>query len=54
MTVLEQVVAFDHQVTGITVSADGRTFVNFPRWTDDAPVSVADRSRDPFGRTGTF
>jgi sugar lactone lactonase YvrE len=39
---LEQVAAFDHQVTGVTVSPEGRIFVNFPRWTDDAPVSVAE------------
>jgi len=39
---LVQQATFDHQVTGITVSADGRRFVNFPRWTDDAPISVAE------------
>jgi sugar lactone lactonase YvrE len=39
---LEQVAAFDHQVTGVTVSPEGCIFVNFPRWTDDAPVSVAE------------
>lgn len=39
---LQQVARFDHQVTGVTVSADGRIFVNFPRWTEDAPVSVAE------------
>ena len=39
---LVQVAAFDHQVTGVTVSAEGRVFVNFPRWTDDAPISVAE------------
>jgi sugar lactone lactonase YvrE len=39
---LTVVARFDHQVTGITVAADGRTFVNFPRWTDDAPISVAE------------
>lgn len=36
------------QWTGLTVSADGRFFVNFPRWSDDVPVSVAEL--DP--RTG--
>lgn len=40
--VLQQAAAFDHQVTGVTVSSDGRIFVNFPRWTEDAPVSVAE------------
>ncbi|HVG46986.1 MAG TPA: L-dopachrome tautomerase-related protein [Rubellimicrobium sp.] len=39
---LEQVARFDHQVTGVAATADGRIFVNFPRWTDDAPVSVAE------------
>lgn len=33
---------FPHQVTGVAVTADGRRFVNFPRWTDDAPISVAE------------
>jgi len=39
---LTQVATFDHQVTGVAVTADGRRFVNFPRWTDDAPISVAE------------
>ena len=39
---LSQVAQFDHQATGVAVTADGRRFVNFPRWTDDAPVSVAE------------
>ncbi|MCR8526462.1 L-dopachrome tautomerase-related protein, partial [Escherichia coli] len=34
--------AFEHQVTGVTVARDGRIFVNFPRWTEDSPVSVAE------------
>ena len=38
---LTQVATFPHQVTGVAVAPDGRIFVNFPRWTDDAPVSVA-------------
>ena len=38
---LEEVARFDHQVTGVAATADGRIFVNFPRWTDDAPISVA-------------
>jgi DNA-binding beta-propeller fold protein YncE len=37
---------FDHQVTGVTVSPEGRVFVNFPRWTDDAPISVAELQPD--------
>lgn len=43
---LTQVAAFDHQVTGVAVAADGRRFVNFPRWTEDAPVSVAEVMKD--------
>ena len=39
---LNPVATFDHQVTGVAVTADGRRFVNFPRWTDDAPLSVAE------------
>lgn len=39
---LTKVASFGHQVTGITVSRDGRMFVNFPRWSEDAPVSVAE------------
>ena len=41
---LTKVADFDHQVTGVSVTEDGRIFVCFPRWTDDAPISVADRS----------
>jgi sugar lactone lactonase YvrE len=43
---LTQVARFDRQVTGVAVTADGRRFVNFPRWTDDAPISVAEVMRD--------
>ena len=39
---LQRVASFEHQVTGVTVAADGRIFVSFPRWTEDAPVSVAE------------
>ncbi len=39
---LTEVASFDHQVTGVAVTEDGRRFVNFPRWTDDAPISVAE------------
>lgn len=41
-TALTQVAHFQHQVTGVTVAQDGRIFVNFPRWTEDSPVSVAE------------
>ncbi len=43
---LREEARFDHQVTGVAVSADGRRFVNFPRWTDDAPISVAEIMAD--------
>src|SRR3954467_2992890 len=43
---LQQVASFEHQVTGMSVSKDGRIFVNFPRWTEDAPISVAEVTRD--------
>jgi sugar lactone lactonase YvrE len=41
-----KVADFPHQVTGVTVSADNRIFVNFPRWTEDSPVSVAEVAKD--------
>ena len=37
-----KVMSFEHQVTGVTVSKDGRMFVNFPRWTEDTAVSLAE------------
>ncbi|GJE17928.1 SMP-30/gluconolactonase/LRE family protein [Methylobacterium marchantiae] len=39
---LTKVASFEHQVTGVTVAKDGRIFVNFPRWTEDSAVSVAE------------
>jgi sugar lactone lactonase YvrE len=39
---LEEVATFDHQVTGVSVAEDGRIFVNFPRWSEDTAVSVAE------------
>ena len=39
---IEQVARFEHQVTGVSVSEDNRIFVNFPRWTEDNAVSVAE------------
>ena len=39
---LVAVAHFDHQVTGVTMTPQGRLFVNFPRWAEDAPVSVAE------------
>jgi sugar lactone lactonase YvrE len=39
---IELVADFGHQVTGVSVSETGRIFVNFPRWTEDTAVSVAE------------
>jgi sugar lactone lactonase YvrE len=43
---LEEAAHFPSQATGVAVSADGRIFVNFPRWTEDSPVSVVEVGRD--------
>src|SRR3981081_3769497 len=43
---LEEAARFPSQATGVAVSADGRIFVNFPRWTEDSPVSVVEVGRD--------
>lgn len=50
---VEEVTTFQGiQVTGITISATGRMFVNFPRWRDGVPFSVAEvcknGSRKPY------
>ncbi|MDB6052017.1 MAG: hypothetical protein JWR17_4763 [Pseudomonas sp.] len=39
---LKKVASFDHQVTGVTADETGRLFVNFPRWTEDSEISVAE------------
>jgi sugar lactone lactonase YvrE len=39
---LTEVASFEHQVTGVAASKEGRVFVNFPRWTEDNAVSVAE------------
>jgi sugar lactone lactonase YvrE len=39
---IELVADFGHQVTGVSVSETGRIFVNFPRWTEDSAISVAE------------
>lgn len=39
---LEEVAASPRQWTGVAVSRAGRLFVNYPRWSDDVPVSVAE------------
>lgn len=39
---IELVADFGHQVTGVSVSETNRIFVNFPRWTEDTAISVAE------------
>ena len=39
---LEEVATSDMQWTGIAISQSGRMFVNFPRWSPDVPISVAE------------
>ncbi len=40
---IERVAEFSGAMpTGVTVSEDGRIFVNFPRWGDDVPFTVAE------------
>ncbi|MCG8474064.1 MAG: major royal jelly family protein [Cytophagales bacterium] len=39
---LEDIASSPRQWTGVGVSKEGRIFVNFPRWSDDVPVSVAE------------
>lgn len=39
---LKQVASFQHQATGIAVTKDGRTFLSFPRWTEDSEISVGE------------
>ncbi len=38
----ETVALFDVMPTGVAVSQEGRVFVNFPRWGDPIPMSVAE------------
>lgn len=39
---LTKVAELKHQATGVAVAPSGRIFVNFPRWGEDAPLSVAE------------
>lgn len=39
---IEMVAESKNQWTGITISKEGRIFVNFPRWSDNVPVSVGE------------
>lgn len=44
---MEEIISFKGiQVTGITISDNGRMFVNFPRWRDGVPFSVAEVLKD--------
>ena len=43
---IESVASFDHQVTGVAVTETGRIFVNFPRWSEDVAVSLAELTPD--------
>jgi sugar lactone lactonase YvrE len=40
--ILEPVAFSDAQWTGLAVSREGRLFTNYPRWSDNVPVSVAE------------
>lgn len=40
--VLQPVAFSDQQWTGVAVSSGDRIFVNYPRWSDDVPLSVAE------------
>ena len=45
---LEPVAFSDAQWTGLAVSKEGRLFVNYPRWSENVPVSVAElKNGDP-------
>lgn len=39
---LEEVARSQHQWTGVAVSSAERLFVNYPRWSDEVPISVAE------------
>jgi sugar lactone lactonase YvrE len=39
---IQLVSAFPQQVTGVAVTENRRVFVNFPRWTEDVAISVAE------------
>ncbi len=43
---IESVASFDHQVTGVAVTETSRIFVNFPRWSEDVAVSLAELTPD--------
>ena len=39
---LEEVATSENQWTGMTISRDGRIFVNFPRWSEDIEMAVGE------------
>jgi sugar lactone lactonase YvrE len=43
---LTEIASSESQWTGIAVSKEGRIFVNFPRWSDDVPVSVGELQKN--------
>lgn len=43
---LEVVAESENQWTGVTVSPGGRIFVNFPRWSENVPLSVGELQPD--------
>lgn len=43
---LVEVASSLRQWTGLTLSRDGRLFVNYPRWSDDVPFSVGEVLKD--------
>lgn len=43
---LVEVASSERQWTGVAVSPGGRIFVNYPRWSDDVPISVAELGDD--------
>jgi sugar lactone lactonase YvrE len=44
--VLTEVASYTSQWTGLAVAPNGRIFVNFPRWSPEVPVSVAELHSD--------
>ena len=43
---IQEIASSDDQWTGITISEKGRMFVNFPRWSPDIKMSVAEITED--------
>lgn len=49
---IKEIASSENQWTGITISKKGRMFVNFPRWSPDIKMSVAEITED--GKTKPF